>query len=285
VKYAIAHVIRLAAATPVWEHHCELRLAPGPTDHQRVGSVTVDVEPTAEVRTYRDGFANTVHAFDLAAPHGEVRVMLRAAVETMLDNPFAFAPVAPSAERGWMAEAVHLQPRLWDYLIHSSPATPPLASLEVAVPGRDAAKPLLEALQLVVQWTAEHFTVAEPEERAPAALAEALRTDLVDARTLAHLLVSVARAWGAPARYVHGHRDPGYNDGEAPTLHAWAEVLVPGAGWRGLDPCAGLVTNDTYVTVASGRDASDCPPVRSTCKGDDAASAEHGSLIEVRCDQ
>ena len=54
-------------------------------------------------------------------------------------------------------------------------------------------------------------------------------------------------------------------------LHAWAEILVPGAGWRGLDSCTGLVTNDTYVTVACGRDALDCPPVRSACKGNEAA--------------
>ena len=286
MKFAIAHSLRLAAATPVWEHHCELRLAPGPTDHQTVSGVSVTVEPRAEVRSYRDGFGNTVHAFDLNAPHSEARVVLRAAVETTLDNPFAFSPIAPSAERGWIAEALHLQPRLWDYLLFHSPAAPPLAGLEVAVPKRDPAKPLLEALQDVVQWAADAFSLAEPGEHpAPAGLAEALRTEVVDARSLAHLLLSVARAWGAPARYVHGHRDPGYDDGEAPTLHAWAEVLVPGAGWRGLDPCAGLVTNDTYVSIATGRDAGDCPPIRSTCKGDDAAPAEDAAVIEVRCDQ
>lgn len=285
MRYAIAHTVRLAAATPVWEHHCELRLAPTSTDHQQVDAVSVSVEPATAVRSFRDGFGNTVHAFDLAAPHGEARATVRAVVETRLDNPFAFGPVAPSAERGWIAEALNLQPRLWDYVLHHSAATPPLAALELDVPRRDPGKPLLEALQVVVQWVAETFTVASPEEASPARLAEALRTDTVDARALAHLLVSVARAWGAPARYVHGHLDPGYADGETPTLHPWAEVLVPGAGWRGLDPCAGLVTNDTYVSVASGRDAADCPPIRSTCKGDESAAAAQGEMIEVRCDQ
>lgn len=285
MRYAIAHTLRLVTPAPVWEHHCELRLAPSRSEHQAVHELTVAVEPAAAVRAFRDGFGNTVHAFDLAAPHSEVAVRLQATVETTLDNPFAFAAVAPGAERAWIGEALQQQPRLWHYLLHHGAATPPLATLELAVPRRDPAKPLLEALQDVVQWIADRFAVGDAGAPAPLPLAEALHAEALDARALAHLLISVARAWGAPARYVHGHRDPGYDDGAPPALHAWAEVLVPGAGWRGLDPCAGLVTNDTYVGIATGRDAADCPPVRSTCKGAELPPAPQETVIEVRCDQ
>ena len=263
MKYAITHRVRLAAASPVWEHHCELRLAPRTTPHQTVGEVTVTVEPTAAVRAHIDGFGNAVHAFTLMAPHPETRVTLRAEVETTLANPFDFATVEPAAERAWIAEALHGQPRLWDFLLHRSTATPALAALDIAPPRRDPARALLDAIQAVVDWSA----------------------DAPDAETRAHRLISLARAWGTPARFVRGYRDPGYTeDDDAEAMHAWAEILVPGAGWRGLDPETGLVINDTYVTIACGRDALDCPPLRWSCKGGDDA-VEEVSTVEVRGQQ
>src|SRR5262249_37552337 len=134
-------------------------------------------------------------------------------------------------------------------------------------------------LQTVVEWMANEFTVVADAAPVPT-LAEAVCADGVDAVALAHLLISVARAWGAPARFVRGYRDPAYADDDVDRRRpAWAEALVPGAGWRGLDPCTALVTNDTYVTVAVGRDALDCPPVRSACKGETMAEV---SAVSVR---
>jgi len=285
VKYAIAHTVRLAAAAPVWEHHCELRIAPSPTPYQTVRAAALTVEPEAEVRTYRDGFGNSVFAFDLMAPHESARATLRAAVDTTLVNPFDFTPVDPASERAWITEQLHAQPRLWDYLLHRSAAVPVLASLELDVPGRDPSKPLLVALQAVIEWSTARFEPADAPTPAPT-LAEALRAKTVDAVALAHLLISVARAWGAPSRFVRGYRDPSYAEEEdsEQALHAWAEILVPGAGWRGLDPCTGLVTNDTYVTVAYGCDAADCPPVRSAWKGG-KETLQQASEVEVRGEQ
>ena len=264
MRYAIHHRVRLAAASPVWEHHCELRIAPVATPHQEVTALVVTVEPAAAVRTHRDGFGNTVHAFDLMAPHEQARVTLRAEVETSLANPFDFAPVAADAERAWIAAALHAQPRLWDYLLHRSAATPAVAAVDLQPPRRDPARALLEALQAVMGWSAE---ASDPTARA-------------------HRLISLARAWGTPARLVRGYRDPAYaeEEEEDEALHAWAEVLVPGAGWRGLDPATGLVTNDTYVTVATGRDALDCPPLRWSCTGGEEA-VDEAATVEVRGQQ
>src|SRR4030095_11828153 len=141
-----------------------------------------------EVRTYRDGFDNTVIAFDLMAPHEKASATVRAVVETTLSNPFDFPQIAPASERTWIADTLNAQPRLWEYLLHRSPAAPALAGLELEVPGRDPGKPLLVALQAVVEWSAAYFEIADTVAPTPT-LADALRAEAVDANALAHLLI------------------------------------------------------------------------------------------------
>lgn len=87
----------------------------------------------------------------------------------------------------------------------------------------------------------------------------------------------MVRGWGVPARLATGYVDPGFfetgDDDEEPEpltrgMWAWAQVLIPGAGWRGFDAAEGLVVNDTYVRIAIGRDADDILIERSAFKGD-----------------
>ena len=63
-------------------------------------------------------------------------------------------------------------------------------------------------------------------------------------RDTAMLFVAACRSQGLAARYVSGysiHHPPEVSEHE---LHAWAEVYLPGAGWRGYDPSLGLAVAD-----------------------------------------
>jgi transglutaminase-like putative cysteine protease len=104
----------------------------------------------------------------------------------------------------------------------------------------------------------------------------------------AHLLVALVRSWGFAARYVMGYVEGSTMPEEAPreqATHAWAEVLIPGAGWRGFDATSGLVANDCYVPVAVGRDSRDAAPVRGTFKGDEASASPQVSVRVQRAEQ
>ncbi|MGB1417558.1 MAG: transglutaminase-like domain-containing protein, partial [Synechococcus sp.] len=69
-------------------------------------------------------------------------------------------------------------------------------------------------------------------------------------RDLAMLMVTCCRVVGLPARFVSGYQlldpAPAHYD-----LHAWAEVYLPGAGWRVFDPSAGSDVNERDVVLAS----------------------------------
>jgi transglutaminase-like putative cysteine protease len=50
--------------------------------------------------------------------------------------------------------------------------------------------------------------------------------------------------------------------GEA--THAWAQVYLPEAGWKGFDPTNGVLTQTNHVRVAVGRHYTDATPTSGT---------------------
>jgi len=285
----IAHETRLSFAQPVREHHCELRLAPRDDEHQRVHALAIAVDPAAELYPYTDCFGNRVHAFGVVAPHGTLITRVTATVETRLDNPFDYTPVAAAKEREWITQCLRAQPRLWDYVLHRSATTPAVETVapdDLELPAHDETRPLIDSVVAARDWVADQFVYRAGVTHVHSTLEEVFKRRAGVCQDFAHVLIAIVRSWGVPARYVTGYLDPGYVvDGAAAAseaAHAWTEVLIPGAGWRGFDATTRLVVNDTYVAVAVGRDAADANPQRGSFKGDDAAEPPQVALRVAR---
>jgi transglutaminase-like putative cysteine protease len=69
-------------------------------------------------------------------------------------------------------------------------------------------------------------------------------------RDFSVLFIEVCRAIGLAARFVSGYQE-GDPDNPERHLHAWAEVYLPGAGWRGYDPTQGLAVSDRYISLVA----------------------------------
>ena len=102
---------------------------------------------------------------------------------------------------------------------------------------------LVEIIQDRVKYTQRHIGPAWPAGRT-------LKERVGSCRDLAMLMVEACRCVGLPARFVSGYHlvDP---KPERYDLHAWAEVYLPGAGWRGFDPSGMGSIDDRYITLAT----------------------------------
>jgi transglutaminase-like putative cysteine protease len=137
------------------------------------------------------------------------------------------------------------------------------AALEIASRASDAR----ECIDLAHDWAAAAITyqVGVTGTQTPAAMALHLRQGVC--QDYAHILLSVLRCLGIPARYVSGHL---LGEG-AP--HAWIEAYLndaagrPGPAVLPLDPTHHRVVNQKYITVAVGRDFADVSPTSGVFTG------------------
>lgn len=275
MRYLIEHETVLEYPQAVREHHIELRLAPRADGHQQVISCAIETEPVADLASYNDYFGNRVDYFCVIQPHNRLVTRLKAEVETLKENPFSFEPVFPADEQEWLRDAIRRAPPMNDFVLHRSPLTPTAMKLADAMacafPRHNKERPMLESLLELLAWVPTVLEYRSGSTEVHGSLAEAVRQGSGVCQDFAHLFITVARSWGIPARYVMGYLDPGIcSTGEELATHAWAEALVPGAGWIGFDATHNLLANDHYVAVAVGRDSYDAAPQRGSFKGESA---------------
>ena len=273
MRYLIEHETILEYPQAVREHHIELRLAPRTDGHQQVLSCSIETEPAAEMATYNDYFGNRVDYFCVIQPHNRLVTRLRSEVETLKENPFDFESIPPAEEVEWLHKAIRHAPPMNDFVLHRSLLTPTAMKLAEAIacafPRHDKDRPILDALLELLAWVPSVLAYRSGTTEVHGSLTAAVQQGGGVCQDFAHLFITVARSWGIPARYVMGYLDPGISkEGETLATHAWAEALVPGAGWVGFDATHNLLTNDHYVAVAVGRDSYDAAPQRGSFKGD-----------------
>jgi len=118
---------------------------------------------------------------------------------------------------------------------------------------------LLEIIQDRVKYTQRHIGPAWPAGRT-------LKERVGSCRDLAMLMIETCRCVGLPARFVSGYhlvepRPKRYD------LHAWAEIYLPGAGWRGFDPSGKGHADDRYIILASSSNPNLTAAVNGTFSG------------------
>ena len=118
----------------------------------------------------------------------------------------------------------------------------------------------LEKTQILCAKVNEHFTYTPGETNVMTTAGEAFVTGKGVCQDYAHVLITLCRMAGMPARYVSG-----LFVGEGAS-HAWTEIWMDGL-WYGIDPTHNCPADEKYLKLCIGRDYSDCPLERGVFSG------------------
>jgi transglutaminase-like putative cysteine protease len=111
--------------------------------------------------------------------------------------------------------------------------------------------------------------------------AETLRRGTGSCRDLAALFLESCRRLGIAARFVSGYvHGPSTEIGGAAS-HAWAEVYLPGAGWKGFDPTNAAIVGPNHITVAVHRNPEAIPPVAGNFTGPEGVSSAPRVNVQI----
>jgi transglutaminase-like putative cysteine protease len=191
------------------------------------------------------------------APTTELNVQNRFTVEMLRENPFDYVIVGESLHLPlWYREPLSAALASYRNDAHVAEPVRQLANSVAAGSQRNTLTFLLALSQQILQSCRQ---VVRPTG-APWPSHETLRQREGSCRDLAVLFCDACRAMGIAARFVSGYECAAANNSN-PYMHAWAEVYLPGIGWRGYDPSRGLAVSNSHVAVAAGFDSELAAPV------------------------
>ncbi len=261
MQFHIRHitVYEYSAAVALAPH--ELRFMPRTGGGQFVESFALEITPAPVTTTdYVDAEGNAVHVASFAGQHEQLTVDCRLQVRTTKANPFDF-PLTAANQMLPPAYTPYDRACLWRFLRRHPPHTGPdvidrYAQCLLAECG-GLTLPFLTTLNR--RLFEEHKVFHRPTGL-PWPPEKTLQAEQGACRDLAWLMVDICRSVGLAARFVSGYQEPDEEQQE-PELHAWTEVYLPHAGWRGHDPTHGLAVADRHVVVAAAAEPQAVAPI------------------------
>jgi transglutaminase-like putative cysteine protease len=278
MRFTIRHRTRYSYSQPVRLSPHRLRFRPRDDGAQRVIEHRLDIGPAPQGRNdHIDLEGNQVTQVWFESDTDYLEIDLAMQVETLRTNPFHFVldQEAASLPIDHADDMVCARGYLQRIAAHDA-VTAFAAGLSLAVD-----RNTLRFVDRLNKALFADFTHVYRETGTPQPPAVTLETRQGACRDLAVLFVDCCRAEGLAARFASGYQR-GNLQSERRHLHAWPEVYLPGAGWRGYDPTHGQAIADTHVTVAAAARPQDTMPVSGIFTGQGASSTlDYDLSIEV----
>lgn len=257
----------------------ELRIFPRADRFHRVRRADLRVNEGATVRYSRDVFDNSVAICFFPERLQELRIAFEVDLDLLEKNAFDFILENDAVEMPF-SYAPELNEILAPYLKRSQRD-------ELRVPGWTAPKDdrsgTVSALVKLNQALHENIGYERREKGPALSPNETLRRGRGACRDVAVLLAEILRASGLAARLVSGYlreADEKTRHAEG-SLHAWAEVFLPGAGWVGMDPTNGAFCNHNWIAAAVGLTAGQITPIAGSYYHQTKIPAEMTSKLKL----
>ena len=269
VRYCIKHNSRYIYSSPVSKSAMTLCFRPREEDGQSLLSFEIKTTPAISLTSESDYFGNTKHFLIIHQPHELLEITALSTVEQSAKAPVpeSLAPETWAEIETWRDSVEY-----WGFM-HPSRFARPSTALDDFVSGHGLDKPGGDPFSALVRLSGtlyEAFQYVPGSTSAVSPIEHILESGRGVCQDYAHVMISIARSWGVPSRYVSGYlyvEDDAGQPIPAAAGHAWVECRLPGLGWVGFDPTNNWIVGQQHVRVAVGRDYHDVAPTRGIFHG------------------
>jgi transglutaminase-like putative cysteine protease len=273
--YSVLHTTTFTYRPAIRESVMEVRLQPRSDGPQYLHTFQLNVSPAANIMQYRDFMGNTVHHFDIAGSHTQVKVTAQSSIDVQPAPPPLPADAGTWADLDRALATASGNDDYWEMLLpsHFAKSSARLEALaqDLHCERRDTPLQLLTELNESIY---QSFDYVPKSTKVDSPIDDALQSRQGVCQDFAHIMIALVRPLRIPCRYVSGymfHRDEAEETTDRSlegASHAWVEALVPNLGWIAFDPTNNLIGADRHIRVALGRDYADVPPTRGVHKGE-----------------
>ncbi|MDR3394809.1 MAG: transglutaminase family protein [Parasulfuritortus sp.] len=262
----ISHITEYLFSSPVSLLPHRLLLRPRENHNVRIESSILDISPAHTVQWKRDVLDNSVAIVCFTEPSDRLHIASNVVIQSYEDNPFDFlmddyavlhpfdydrkeqAELAPFQQATYPADRDRVQG--W---LARLPQSRPIQTFTL--------------LDRINREIANHFLYQKREEPGVQSPALTLARNSGSCRDFAALFMESCRHLGLASRFVSGYLYSAALEDCNASTHAWAEVYLPGAGWKGFDPTSGEVTGNRHIAVAVSSHPETVPPVAGSYQG------------------
>lgn len=256
-----------------------LRLRPREGHELRIESSSLKITPAATLRWQRDAEDNSLAIASFSMPTNQLTIESEVIIQQYNEAPLDFLVVDYAMNFPFSytpADRALLSP----YMKNTEQAQTPVLANWVAnlwQPGNSLQTYSL--LQLLCDRIHQSLTYQIREEPGVQTTEQTLAYGTGSCRDFAALFMHAARYLGLAARFVSGYLYAQPSTVNFGATHAWAEVYLPGAGWKGFDPTTGEIVGANHIAVAVARLPESVPPVAGSFVGPPGANLNVGVWV------
>jgi len=266
-RLQITHLTEYRFSAPVTLHPHTLLLRPREGPEVHIESSGLRIAPAHAVKWHRDALDNAVAVVSFQNPAQTLAITSEVVIQHFVEAPLDFL-----VEDYAVDFPFHYLPQdRADLLPFLQPVYPgDETAIRGWLEGLGLRRPALQSYALLdrlCQTISGGFAYTVREEPGVQPPSQTLAQGRGSCRDFAALFIEACRYLGLASRFVSGYAHAPDSEQWSAATHAWAEVYLPGPGWKGFDPTAGAVTGSRHVPVAVARHPESVPPVAGSFTG------------------
>ncbi|WP_331774583.1 transglutaminase family protein [Sulfurospirillum sp. 1612] len=280
-RYKIIHRTYYNYSTQVslGEHHLLLRPK---EDHElRIESFHLKSTPSAKILWYRDVEDNSVAIASFSEPTQHLLIESEVMIQQYNESPLDFivADYAITFPFQYLDDDRFL---LAPYMLLPDSSTQHLLdTLLATIYTQQEPIQTYTLLQRLSHHIYRRFTYKSREEPGVQSVAQTLQLGSGSCRDFALVFMEAARCLGLAARFVSGYLYAPLMSAQVGSTHAWAEVYLPGGGWKGFDPTIGDIAGEDHIRVAVSRLPQAVPPIAGSFSGNATSTLDVGVWVTL----